>query len=59
MEGIRVGWEVGETALAHNLSNSTEQENARTDLFEQRRSLMMAWAQFVADGREQVALPGI
>ena len=59
IERTGVSWAVGETALAHNLGNSTEQEYARTDLFEQRRSLMMAWAQFVADGREQVALPGI
>ena len=59
IERTGVSWAVGETALAHNLGSSTEQAYARTDLFEQRRSLMMAWAQFVADGREQVALPGI
>ena len=59
IERTAVSWAVGETALAHNLGNSTEQAYARTDLFEQRRALMLAWAQFVADGREQVGLPGI
>ena len=59
IEHTGVSWAVGEAPLAHNLGTSTEQAYARTDLFEQRRSLMMAWAQFVADGREQVALPGI
>ena len=59
IERTGVSWAVGEAALAHNLGNSNEQAYARTDLFEQRRSLMVAWAQFVADGREQVVLPGI
>ena len=59
IERTGVSWAVGETALAHNLGNSTEQAYARTDLFEQRRALMLAWARFVADGREQVGLPGI
>ena len=59
IERTGVSWAVGEAALAHNLGNSTEQAYARTDLLEQRRALMVAWAQFVANGREQVALPGI
>ena len=41
-------WVVGEAALAHNLGNSTETAYARSDLFERRRGLMEAWAQFLA-----------
>jgi integrase len=41
-------WVVGETALAHNLGNSTEMAYARTDLFEKRRDLMEAWGIFAA-----------
>ena len=48
MECTDVRWEVGETALAHNLGNSTEQAYVRTDLFELRRSLMEAWAAHLA-----------
>ena len=50
-EKFRVGWEVSETALAHNLGDSTEQAYSRTDLFELRRDFMEKWAQFVAYGR--------
>lgn len=50
MECTNARWEVGETALAHNLGNSTEQAYARTDLFEQRRALMEAWAAHLAEG---------
>ena len=39
-------WAVSEAALAHSLGNSTEAAYVRTDLFEQRRSLMAAWADF-------------
>ena len=46
-EKFRVGWEVSETALAHNLGDSTEQAYSRTDLFELRRDLMERWADFV------------
>ena len=50
IECTDVGWEVGETALAHNLGNSTEQAYARTDLFEHRRALMEMWGSYlVAD----------
>ena len=48
MECTDVRWEVGETAQAHNLGNSTEQAYVRTDLFELRRSLMEAWAAHLA-----------
>ncbi len=48
MEGTDARWEASETALAHNLGNSTEQAYARTDMFEPRRELMEMWADFVA-----------
>ena len=41
-------WAVGEAALAHNVGNSTEAAYMRSDLFEQRRALMDAWAAYVA-----------
>ena len=50
IECTKVSWAVGETALAHNLGNSTEQAYARTDLFEQRRGLMEAWASHLGGG---------
>lgn len=50
IECTEVSWPVGEAALAHNLGNSMEQAYARTDLFEQRRALMEAWAAHLAGG---------
>ena len=41
-------WVVGEAALAHTLGNSTEAAYARSDLFQRRRGLMHAWAEFLA-----------
>ena len=41
-------WAVGEAAPAHTLGNSTEAAYARTDLFEQRRALMEAWAEYLS-----------
>ena len=55
----KVGWEVGETALAHNLGDSTDQAYARTDLLELRRRVMDQWADFVVYGDRQKAIPGI
>ena len=43
-------WAVGEAALAHNVGNSTEAAYARSDLFERRRILMEAWAEYLAGG---------
>ena len=40
------GWAVCESALAHNVGNSTEAAYMRSDLFEQRRGLMQDWADF-------------
>ena len=47
MERTNVDWAVGESALAHSLGNSTEQAYARSDLFEKRRALMQAWADYL------------
>ena len=41
-------WIVSEAALAHNLGNSTETAYARSDLFDKRRELMQAWADYIA-----------
>lgn len=50
MERTDTPWAVGEAALAHTLGDSTQQAYARSDLFERRRSLMEAWAEYVAPG---------
>ena len=41
-------WAVCESALAHNVGNGVEQAYMRSDLFEQRRALMDAWAAYIA-----------
>ena len=48
IEATATPWAVGEAALAHVVGNSTEAAYVRGDLFEQRRELMAAWADFVA-----------
>ena len=45
-------WPVGEAALAHNIGNSTEAAYMRSDLFDQRRALMNAWAEYVIGGTD-------
>ena len=55
IEATTVPWAVGEAALAHVLGNSTEAAYVRSDLFEQRRELMAAWADFVAPRRRRSA----
>jgi hypothetical protein len=40
--------EVIEMALAHRLGDAAEQAYARGDLFQKRRQLMTAWANFCA-----------
>lgn len=42
--------EVAEMALAHTVSGKVEAAYRRGDLFEKRRRLMDAWAEFVRDG---------
>jgi integrase len=44
--------EVCEMALAHSISDKTEAAYRRGDLFEKRRELMDAWAQFAAPSRK-------
>ena len=48
MEQTDTPWAVGEAALAHTLGNATEKAYARSDLFDRRRMLMEAWADYVA-----------
>ena len=43
--------EVVETALAHAVGNKVEAAYRRSDLFEKRRRLMDAWAEFCAHGK--------
>jgi integrase len=47
MEETTVPWAVGESALAHNVGNSTEAAYARSDLFNRRRELMQQWADYL------------
>lgn len=42
-----VAREVAEAALAHNLGDATERAYARSSMFERRREVMEAWAQYV------------
>jgi len=42
--------EVAEAALAHRLANKIEATYARSDPFDRRRELMIAWADYVAAG---------
>ena len=42
-------WAVAEAALAHNVGNSTEAAYMRSDLFDQRYTLMELWSAFVTD----------
>ena len=56
MERTDTPWAVGEAALAHTLGNSTKQAYARSDLFDRRRMLMEAWADYVAPGKFELNL---
>ncbi len=42
-------WAVAEAALSHTVGNSTEAAYMRSDLFEQRKTLMDTWANFLND----------
>ncbi len=48
-ECTSAAWAVAEAALAHNVGNSTEAAYIRSDLFDQRRALMDAWAEYITD----------
>ncbi len=47
MECTDFPWTATEAALAHTLGNEVAASYARTDLLEQRRGLMQAWADFL------------
>ena len=46
-------WAAAEATLAHNVGNSTEAAYMRSDLFDQRRALMVAWAAYVTGGNDK------
>lgn len=45
--------EVAEAALAHSVGDAVEAAYARSDLFEKRRQLMIAWSEFVGQPSAQ------
>jgi integrase len=47
--------EVCEAALAHSLKDATEAAYFRSDLFDKRRELMRAWAEYCQFAKMQVA----
>ena len=49
MEQTDTSWEVAEAALAHRLGDAVAQAYARSDLFEQRRTLMQLWANYLTE----------
>ena len=51
IETTSTPWAIGEAALAHVVGNTTEAAYVRSDLLEQRRKLMAAWADFIAPRR--------
>ena len=46
LEQTSTAWTVAESALAHQLGDSTQAAYARTDLFDKRRELMEAWGAY-------------
>ena len=50
---------VCEAALAHTVRDKTEAAYRRTDLFEKRRGLMYAWAQYATADPERVMTIGV
>jgi integrase len=49
--------EVAEMALAHTVSDKVEAAYRRGDLFEKRREIMVAWANFIERDRAAIVLP--
>ncbi len=43
-------WAAVELSLAHHVGNNVEQAYFRSDLLDQRRELMQAWADYVMGG---------
>jgi integrase len=50
--------QVVEMALAHTIGNAVEAAYRRGDLFDKRRELMQAWADYLAEATEPAALEG-
>ena len=58
-EQTNFAWEVAEAAMAHKVGSAAEQAYARSDVFEKRRLLMDAWANYIYQTEaDVVALPG-
>ena len=53
-ERTAIPHEVAEMALAHAIGSKTEAAYRRGDLFEKRRQLMSAWADFLSEPRNRV-----
>ncbi len=49
MERTDTSWEVAEAALAHRLGGAVAQAYARSDLSEQRRTLMQRWVDYLME----------
>lgn len=47
-------WDVAETVLGHQIGNRVERSYARSDLLDQRRVVMDAWARFVTGAEANV-----
>ena len=45
--------DLAERALAHSIQNQVEAAYHRTDLLDQRRPMMEAWADFITSGQEK------
>lgn len=58
-ERTRFPREVAEAALAHSNPNTVEAAYLRTKFFEQRRELMSAWAEYLANNGSVIALRAV
>lgn len=52
-------YEVGETALAHQVGNAVERAYVRVDYLEERRDMMEAWAEYVMEASKAVDVTAI
>ena len=55
-ERTRAGYEVMEMCLAHVVGSLTERAYARSDLFDERRSLMQQWSDYVTKAPAEVVV---
>lgn len=56
-EAGNVPWEVAEQSLAHQRGDATERAYARSDLLDQRRSVMDRWAAYASERVRRVSSP--